>query len=108
MNVSYTTQQQQTFVTPCNVPLPCKLKPTLQQQSCLRLHWDGPLFSSCTEGVVLWIVLCIMMGCVLQLLEACVKNGVPFFFQQLIYSDLWQEIMRAGEPMRNVSSRPVV
>jgi hypothetical protein len=32
-----------------------------------------------------------------------VKNCVPFFFQQLIYSDLWQEVMRAGEPMRNVS-----
>lgn len=42
---------------------------------------------------------------VLQLLEACVKNCVPFFFQQLIYSDLWQEVMRAGEPMRNVSGR---
>jgi hypothetical protein len=40
----------------------------------------------------------------LQLLEACVKNSVPFFFQQLIYSDLWQEVMRAGEPMRNVSA----
>jgi hypothetical protein len=33
-----------------------------------------------------------------------VKNCVPFFFQQLIYSDLWQEIMRAGDPMRNVSA----
>jgi hypothetical protein len=33
-----------------------------------------------------------------------VKNCVPFFFQQLIYSDLWQEIMRAGEPTRNVSA----
>jgi hypothetical protein len=39
----------------------------------------------------------------LQLLEACVKNCVPFFFQQLIYSDLWGEILKAGEPFRNVS-----
>jgi hypothetical protein len=39
----------------------------------------------------------------LQLLEACVKNCVPFFFQQLIYSDLWGEIIKAGEPFRNVS-----
>eukprot|EP00878_Enallax_costatus_P019987 GHUV01021108.1.p1 GENE.GHUV01021108.1~~GHUV01021108.1.p1 ORF type:complete len:480 (+),score=158.33 GHUV01021108.1:171-1610(+) len=37
----------------------------------------------------------------LALLEACVKNCVPFFFQQLMYSDLWQEIIRAGEPFRN-------
>ncbi|KAF8056348.1 chid1 [Scenedesmus sp. PABB004] len=37
----------------------------------------------------------------LTLLEACVKNCVPFFFQQLIYSELWAEIMRAGEPLRN-------
>jgi hypothetical protein len=40
----------------------------------------------------------------LQLLEACVKNCVPFFFQQLMYSDLWGEILKAGEPFRNVSA----
>jgi hypothetical protein len=33
-----------------------------------------------------------------------VKNCVPFFFQQLMYSDLWGEILKAGEPFRNVSA----
>jgi hypothetical protein len=48
-----------------------------------------------------WTLCMLCQTC--QLLEACVKNCVPFFFQQLIYSDLWHDILRAGEPTRNVS-----
>eukprot|EP00882_Tetradesmus_deserticola_P010750 GHRQ01011352.1.p3 GENE.GHRQ01011352.1~~GHRQ01011352.1.p3 ORF type:complete len:166 (+),score=61.64 GHRQ01011352.1:270-767(+) len=40
----------------------------------------------------------------LSLLEACVKNCVPFFYQQLLYSELWGEMLKAGEPFRNVSA----
>jgi len=36
----------------------------------------------------------------LTALESCVKNCLPYFFQFLIQSELWHEIMRVGDPVR--------
>ncbi len=40
----------------------------------------------------------------LQVLETCVKSCIPLFFEQLIQSELWAEMLRAGDPTRRVST----